>query len=268
MLIPYTSGYVVLCGVQALVVGAVREPPSIPVLRRHALFGLIPLVGIGGVVVVVSASPSLAQRLVDVSVVATPLLALLGVVSLRVRLLAVLTPVAYLAAWRGGGRPADTGVDLLVALACVTLAWLTGLVAPRVAISVGIVIATIVDVYQVLFTTEVRRVSQALSAAAPPAGLPHLQEAVFAGASMGWGDVYLAALLGVVVAGQPVRCRVEAMIVVFAVGLVEGFGFRVVDTLPATVPVAVALGVSLRHRETRRATLQGSQGGFTRWRQR
>ena len=62
--------------------------------------------------------------------------------------------------------------------------------------------ATAVDVYQVL-TEDVQPVSQALSAAQPAAGLPRLQEVVWGTASMGWGDVFLGALLGIVVASSP-----------------------------------------------------------------
>jgi Na+-translocating ferredoxin:NAD+ oxidoreductase RnfE subunit len=68
--------------------------------------------------------------------------------------------------------------------------------------------------------------------------------------------VYLAALLGVVLARLPIRVRITAATVVFGVGLAEGFAFRIWSTLPATVPVAVALGVILLRRETREATLQ------------
>ena len=68
-----------------------------------------------------------------------------------------------------------------IALACATLAWLTGAVAPRRALAVGIVAAAVVDVYQVLVTEQVQVVARALHEAAPPRGLPPLQEAVYAG---------------------------------------------------------------------------------------
>jgi hypothetical protein len=240
-MVPFGREYVALCALQAATVLAPRLPLSIPALRRRRLLGLLPLAGIGGVVVAIGADTRLAADAVDLSAVATPLLALAGVFSLRVRLLALAAVPAFLAAWRGSGRAADVGIDVLIALACVTLGWLTGAVAPRTALAVGIVAAAVVDVYQVLVTEQVQVVARALHEAAPPRGLPPLQEAVYAGASMGYGDLYLAALLGVVLAASARRLRYAAAAAVLVLGVAEGFLFRVLDTLPATVPVALAL---------------------------
>jgi hypothetical protein len=240
-MVPFGREYVALCALQAATVLAPRAAFAIPALQRHRVLGLLPLAGIGGVVVAIGAFPRLAADAVDLSAVATPLLALAGLASLRVRLLALAALPAFLAAWRGSGRVEDIGIDVLIALACVTLAWLTGAVAPRRALAVGIVLAAIVDVYQVLVTEQVQVVSRALEQAAPPRGLPPLQEAVYAGAAMGYGDLYLAALLGVVLAASARRLRYGAAAAVLVLGVAQGFLFSVLDTLPATVPVALAL---------------------------
>ena len=263
MSIPYTWGFVVLCAVQATAVLGPRPSPVVAALRAHRALGLIPLAAIGGVVVAIGAQPSLAQDATDLAAIATPIAALAGLVAFRdrIRVLALAAPAAYLVAWKGHGPIADIAVDLLIVGACASLAWLTGIVAPRAALAVGIVVATIVDVYQVLVAEDVQVVAQALHAAAPVARLPRLQEALYDGATMGWGDVYLAALLGVVAASAPLVDRFLAAAATFLGGLVLGFGFVLVDTLPATVPVAVALGLVLLRERSRQATLQRSEGG-------
>src|SRR6185503_6941578 len=103
--------------------------------------------------------------------------------------------------------------------------------------------------------------SQALSAAKPAAGLPRLQELVWGGASMGWGDAYLAALLGVVIATAALQVRLVAAGAVFVLGVACGFLFHVVDIVPATVPVAGALVLVL----VLDATVPSSQGGTSSW---
>ena len=57
---------------------------------------------------------------------------------------------------------------------------------------------------------------------------------------MGWGDAYLAALVGAIVAVS-VRATVVATIVTAVTGLALGLLFNVLDLLPATVPVALGL---------------------------
>jgi hypothetical protein len=240
-MLPFGREYVALCALQAVTVLLPRAPLTLPALRRRRVLGLLPLAGIGGVVLAIGADPRLAAKAVDLSAVATPFLALAGLVSLRVRLLALAAVPAFVVAWRGSGRLADVGIDVLIALGCATLAWLTGAVAPRLALAFGIVAAAVVDVYQVLVTEQVQVVARALHAAAPPRGLPPLQEAVYAGASMGYGDLYVAALLGVVLAASTRRLRLAAAAAVLVLGVAEGLLFRVLDTLPATVPVALAL---------------------------
>jgi hypothetical protein len=236
--VPYDASYAALCAVQAVVVLVPRPAP--PLLRSRWL-GLIPLAAIGGIVLLMGSYASLAQAATDVAAIATPILACAGIVAFRIRWLALLAPVAYLIAWKGSGRPVDIATDFLIAGACATLAWLTGMIVTRGALAIGILVATAVDVYQVLVTKQVQPVAEELGKAVPVEHLPRLQQAVWAGASMGWGDLYLAGLLGVVLAVSARRIRIEATCVLFVAGLVLGFGFAVLDTLPATVPVSVAL---------------------------
>ena len=95
-----------------------------------------------------------------------------GVFALRIALAGAARARALRGGLEGptGRRWAQGAADVLIIGACGTLAWLTGLIAPRGALVVGILVATAVDVYQVL-AEDVQPVSQALSAA-QPAGRP------------------------------------------------------------------------------------------------
>jgi hypothetical protein len=242
MSVPFTWNFVVLCVVQAVAVLGPRRPPAWRRLRARPLLGLIPLATIGGGAVFLGNVEGSVERAVDLASIATPLLALAAVVTLwpRLRWLGLLAPVLFAVAWRAQGeRAGDLAALALIILACATLAWLTGIAAPRWALAVGIVVATVVDVIQVL-NHDVQPVAQALSRAEPPQGLPRLQEARYAGATMGWGDVYLAAVLGAVVAGRAARTA-AAFLAVLVAAVLYGFLFLVLDVIPATVPVAVGL---------------------------
>ena len=258
---PYGWPYVMLCLVQASAVLVPRPSPALPWLGRRRLAGLIPLAGIGGAVALIEADPSLAQAATNLAAVATPVAFLAGLATFRVRPAALAVVPLFWLAWKGSGRPQDLAIDALIVGAAATLAWLTGTVAPRLALAVGILIATAVDVYQVLVSSSVQPVANALAVAAPPSDLPHLQQVVWNGATMGWGDMYLAALLGTVVAAVSRRVRLEVAAVVVIAGLANGFQFLALDLIPATVPVAAALVYALLRERLARDTVPASEGG-------
>ena len=83
--------------------------------------------------------------------------------------------------------------------------------------------------------------NNALNAAHPAAGLPRLQSAVFGSAAMGYGDLFVAGVLGAllaVTAGRSLAAgRGECSPALLALGFDLLFLF--VDELPATVPVAL-----------------------------
>ena len=96
-----------------------------------------------------------------------------------------------------------------------------------------------------------------LVAAQPPAGLPQLQTEVFGTVSMGYGDLFVAALLGAVLAAQWRRQWQAAVLDARDRGGVRPAVPGRSRELPATVPVALALLVTeawprrqcrLRHR--------------------
>jgi hypothetical protein len=87
--------------------------------------------------------------------------------------------------------------------------------------------------------------SDVLSAAAPAADLPALQVANFGTARMGFGDLFVAALVGCLLARDRNR-QLQAALLVAALALCFDLLFFAVDTLPATVPVAIALAIVSR----------------------
>lgn len=242
---PYGWPYAILALLQAAVIPLVRDPGLLRRIPRHPLLGLLPLVAIGGGVIALGAIPGAVAAVTDLAAIAVPPLALLAVFHVRrwALPLAVISPLLWLAVWRlpTSGWTQLAG-DVLIVLAGVSLGRLTGWIAPRAALVVGVLVATIVDIWQVL-TIQVAPVSQALAAAAPPKGLPGLQQLELLGASMGWGDVYLAAIVGAIVAAS-VRATVAATIATAVAGLLLGLLFGTLDLLPATVPPAVGLIVA------------------------
>jgi hypothetical protein len=79
-----------------------------------------------------------------------------------------------------------------------------------------------------------------LAHAAPAAGLPQLQSVVVGSAAMGFGDLFIAAALGALVAAEG-RPRGDAVLCAGAFGLAFNLLFFVVSELPTTVPIALTL---------------------------
>ncbi|MGI9117546.1 MAG: hypothetical protein ACR2JV_07915 [Gaiellales bacterium] len=242
---PYGWPYAVLVLLQAAVIPLVRDPALLPRIPRHPLVGLLPLLAIGGGVLALGVVPGAVDAVTALAAFAVPPLALFAALHVRrwAVPLALASPLLWLAVWRlpSSGWTQLAG-DLVIVFAAAALGRLTGWVAPRAALVVGVLVATGVDIWQVL-TAQVAPVAQALAAAAPPRGLPALQQLELHGASMGWGDVYLAALVGAIVAAS-VRATVAATMATAVAGLLLGLLFGTLDLLPATVPPAVGMLVA------------------------
>jgi hypothetical protein len=143
-------------------------------------------------------------------------------------------------AWAANGSLAgDVAAAALTALSCVTLGWLLATLTPTLPLKIGLVVMAAIDAYLV-FSNELEQPNATLIAAAPPADLPQLQFAHIAHASLGYGDLFVAGVLGAVLVVEQ-RPRARATLLVLALALAFDLLFWVVDTLPATVPVAVAL---------------------------
>jgi hypothetical protein len=151
----------------------------------------------------------------------------------------------------------EAAATALSGLACVALGWLlVNAVAAR-WLRWGIYAMAALDAALVAANL-LQGPSDVLSAAAPVADLPKLQVAEFGAARMGFGDLFVAALVGCLLAqpadgtksgagvGFSARRQLSGAILVAVLALSFDLLFFAVDTLPATVPVAVALAIVSR----------------------
>jgi hypothetical protein len=240
--IPSDAGVLLL---QAGVVAAPRPVPRLKWLERFRGRGWA-LVPIGSIVVVVFAIryvSNTADWLTWLALIAVPLLAAaaLGWAMRGSRPPAALLAIPlFVLAWVAKtSLSGEAAAALLSALSCVTLGVLLSAVTPPGWLKAGIVLMAAADSWLVV-SDLLQAPNATLIAAHPPAGLPQLQSEVFGTVSMGYGDMFVAALLGAVLASQWRRQR-RAALLTFAIAAVFDLLFLVISELPATVPVALAL---------------------------
>jgi hypothetical protein len=143
-------------------------------------------------------------------------------------------------AWADTGSLAgDAAAALLTALSCVTLGRLLAGLVPAPWLKAGIVAMAVVDSILV-FGNELQAPNAVLNAAIPVPGAPQLQYLDLHYASMGYGDVFVAGVLGGVLAAER-RRQVPAALLVLVFAAAWDLLFLHFDTLPATVPVALAV---------------------------
>jgi hypothetical protein len=154
--------------------------------------------------------------------------------------LAVLAVPLLVVAWDSQNTAAGELCALaLTALSCVTLGRLLAGIAPPLWLKIGIVAMAIVDAILV-FSNGLEQPNAVLNAAVPAPGLPQLQYESFGPANLGYGDLFVAGVFGGVLAVEGARAWRWAL-VTFAFAEAFTLLFYVTDTLPATVPVAVAV---------------------------
>jgi hypothetical protein len=223
---------------------APREIPALARLRS-GWWAAIPAASVAGFVFAERALGGLADGLTYLALIAVPLLAALGLGWAMRRSRPWFAPVAALLfalAWADRqGLAGETAGLALDALSCVSLAVLLVAVSPRVLVKLGIVAMAVVDSWLVL-SDLLAAPNGALNAAAPLAHLPQLQRVVFGSAVMGYGDVFVAALLGALLATQPGLARRGAAVAAL-IGLAFDLLFLAVRELPATVPIALTLAI-------------------------
>src|SRR5271154_1223368 len=221
--------------------------------RRWAL--IPPLSVIGFVFLARGAEQASAQGLTYLALVAVPFLAALGLGWLawnahppRPARALLVAPLFALAWADRGGLAGEAAALVLSALSCVTLAVLLAAVTPPRWLASGIVAMAVADTALVV-SEQLQRPNNALNAAHPAAGLPRLQSAIFGSAAMGYGDLFVAALLGAllaVTAGRSTQLGAARLTALLALGF--DLLFFGVDELPATVPVALTLLILLAAR--------------------
>ncbi|HEX8688913.1 MAG TPA: hypothetical protein VF729_01580 [Solirubrobacterales bacterium] len=219
------------------------------------------LVPAGSIVVVVfgiEALPDSADALAWLALVAVPPLAALALGELvhgSRPLWALAAVPLFVVAWVAQGSLAgEIAATLLSGLACVSLGWMLVAVVPAVWLRWGIYAMAAIDA--ALIAAELLQGPSGVLVAADPGGLPRLQVLEFGTARMGFGDAFVAATAGSLLASpadgpksqagvdfSARRRQLEGAALVAVLGLGFDLLFFVLDTLPGTVPVAVALAL-------------------------
>jgi len=161
-------------------------------------------------------------------------------------LVAVLVVAGLFAlAWASpGSLGGEAAAMALSGLACVSLGWLLVSAVPAAWLRLGVYAMATIDAIYVAGNL-LQGPNAVLTGAAPAADLPSLQAVHFGSARMGFGDLFVAALVGCLLARNRPR-QLEGALFVAVLALCFDLLFFAVDTLPATVPVAVALAIVSR----------------------
>lgn len=249
MNVPFAVSIAILGLAQAALVAlpAARRAPWLAGLRSR-WWALAPALSIVVVIVVVNFYSDSATALSYLALVAVPPLAAVAlgwlVHGARPSWALAAVPLFALAWVAKGSLSGETAALALSGLGCVTLGWLLVSIVPALWLRLGVYVMAAIDAWLVAAEL-LQGPSSVLSAAAPAADLPKLQVAEFGAARMGFGDLFVAALVGCLLAPDWPRQR-EAALLVAALALCFDLLFFAVDTLPATVPVAVALALVSR----------------------
>jgi hypothetical protein len=209
---------------------------------RSAWWALVPALSIVVVIGIVAWEGESATALSWLALVAVPPFAALALGWLvrggRPAWALAVVPLFALAWASTGSLAGETAATLLTAFGCIGLGWLLVSVAPLRWLEWGIYAMAIVDT--IFVTADLLQGPNAVLTAAAPSGLPRLQVVNFGDAVMGFGDLFVAATLGCLLAADR-RVQLGAAALVAVLALAFDLFFFAVDTLPATVPVAVAL---------------------------
>jgi hypothetical protein len=228
-------------------------------LERFAgpAWALVLPVSIAAVVAAITLVPDVAVALSWLALVAVPPLAAAALGwamrGARPPLALLAIPLLALGWARQDTLDGDLALTALTALSCVTLGRLLAGLVPLALLELGIVAMAVIDAILV-FGNQLQAPNQVLNTAVPAAGLPQLQYLSMPHASMGYGDVLVAGVLGGVLAARR-EPQWPVALLVLALAFAWDTLFFWFDTLPATVPVALATGVcAVRRRRSGRAT--------------
>lgn len=228
-------------------------------------WALVPALSIAVVIGAIEISPSSADALTYVALIAVPPLAAYALAALvrGSRPAWALAAVAFFAlAWATPhSLVGEAAATALSGLACVTLGWLLVCGVPARWLRLGVYAMAVIDTVYVS-SDLLQGPNAVLNAAAPAAGLPRLQAVHFGSALMGFGDLFIAALVGCLLAaegrwpssdgrgpagdsgpGRLLDLQLAAAVLVGVLALAFDLLFFAVDELPSTVPVAVALAL-------------------------
>ena len=273
---PFWLSISILGLVQATLVALPAPRPRPAWIERLSgpWWAVIPALSIVVVLGAIEASPSSADALTYIALVGVPPLAAYALAALvrrdrtepsytRFRAVSwgggsdwlaplVVTAALFALAWVSPHSLAgEAAATALSGLACVTLGWLLVCGVPAQWLRLGVYAMAVIDAIYV--TADLLQEPNAvLSAAAPVAGLPQLQVVHFGSAVMGFGDLFVAALVGCLMAVEVgggkaneggANPQLVAAGLVAILALAFDLLFFAIHELPATVPVALALAL-------------------------
>ena len=257
---PFWVSAAVLISVQASLVVGPR--PVLPRFLRRATssawaWALLP-VSLGATVGLLAVVPAMASAYAWVAALGVPVLAALalgavgrgpgrlaGGPAVRGVIGGGVAALLLTVAWMGEGLLAHGCAVALTALSACTLASYLAQLAPALVLRIALIAMAVLDAILV-FGHLLQGPNDTLNAATVGGGLPRFQFALFGSAAMGYGDLFVAAVLGCVIATAAHPAWPRRWVValcVLALSALFGLLFFVVDTVPATVPVAVALAI-------------------------
>jgi hypothetical protein len=245
-LLPFWLSIGVLSLVQALLVALPRSPSTRLLTRlRSRWWALVLPLSIVVVIGGIALESASARFLTYLALVAVPPLAAVALAWL-VRgarpILALGVIPLFAIAWAAeGALGGETAALALSALACVTLGWLVACIVPPRWLKLGIYAMAAIDAWLV-GSNLLQEPNAVLNAAAPAADLPRLQLASFGSALMGFGDLFIAATLGALLASDR-RLQLQGVLLAAIICPAFDLLFFLVDQTPATVPVALTLAV-------------------------
>jgi hypothetical protein len=254
-MLPFWLSIAALSLIQGALVALPRPLPGSELAGMHGRHwaAIPPLSVLAFVLIARTAERASAQALTYLALVAVPLLAVLALGwltrSASPRRALAVAPLFALAWIDRGGLAGEAAALVLSALSCAALGSLLAAVTPPRWLGAGIVAMAATDTGLVVADL-LQRPNNALNAAHPAAGLPRLQSAVFGSAVMGYGDLFIAGVLGGLLAATlGLRSQRRAAILTAALALAFDLLVLLVNELPATVPVALALlALALRRR--------------------
>lgn len=238
---------------QAVLVALPRARPPFAWMPNSPWWAIVPVASIVLVVFGIEAAPGSADALTWLALLAVPPLAAFALgwlVHGATPVWALLAVPLFALAWlaQESSLAGETARALLSGLACIGLGWLLVSVVPSNWLRWGIYAMAAIDA--VLVGAELLQGPSSVLSAAAPADLPRFQVLDFGAARMGFGDAFLAATVGCLLAfDRRLQLRGAALLAVLALSF--DLLFFALDTLPATVPVALALAISWRFRSVR-----------------
>jgi len=242
-MLPFALSISVLSLVQAALVAAPR-PASAPLLARlrGRSWALVLPLSIVVVIGAIALDSTVARFLTYLALIAVPPLAALALAAIvrggRPPLALLVLPL-FAVAWAArGSLGGQTAALVLSALACVSLGWLLACLVPGRWLKLGIYAMAAIDTW--LVASSLLQGPNAVLNAVSPGGLPRLQLVHFGSAVMGFGDIFIAATLGALLAKDR-RLQLTGAALAAAIGLGFDLLFFTVDQLPATVPIALTL---------------------------